>query len=288
MPIKVILVPMNAVQSDLATLDLALAVARPARPHIDALFVRPDPRDVALYTGFGAEGLGSGTIMAQIEKEGAALAVRARKAFAAWCARNDVSEVDTVRASERVSASWHEVVGAADQVIADRGALSDLIVETGLHDPTLPFEQTTIEASLFGAGRAVLVAPRAPTQHLDDTALIAWNGSREANRAVGAALELLGRSKKVLIFCEPEGKGPHADPAELIAFLGWHGVTAQHVPGTTGGKSIGASLLDTATREHASLLIMGAYTRGRFRELVLGGVTDHVLHHAAIPVLLMH
>jgi nucleotide-binding universal stress UspA family protein len=288
MPIKSILVPMNASQSDRGTLDLALALARPRRAHVVALFVRPDPRDIALYGGFGAEGVGIGRIMEQIEKEGIEYAARARKAFEAWCARNDIGEYNKARASDRVTAAWREEVGTPDQAVAQVGGLSDVIVEAGLYDDKLPLELSTIESSLFGSGRPVLVAPKALPPDLAETALIAWNGSREANRAVGAALELLAACKRVLIFCAPEGKGPRADPAELAAYLDWHGISAQRVAATAPMKSIGAGLLDTASRERASLLVMGAYTHARLREMVLGGVTDHVLHHAAIPVLLAH
>jgi nucleotide-binding universal stress UspA family protein len=288
MSIKSILVPMNAVQSDRSTLDLALAVARPERAHIVALFVRPDPRDVALYSGFGAEGVGIGRIMEQIEKEGAEYAARARKAFEAWCARNDIGEYSKARASDRVTAAWREDIGTPDQIVAQVGGLSDVIIETGLFDDKLPLELSTIETSLFGSGRPVLVAPKALPRDLGATALIAWNGSLEANRAVGAALNLLARCKKVLIFCAPEGKRPQADPADLAEYLGWHGISAQPVTGTGKAKSIGADLLDAAAREGASLLVMGAYTHARLREMVLGGVTDHVLHHATIPVLLAH
>jgi nucleotide-binding universal stress UspA family protein len=288
MPIKSILVPMNAVQSDRGTLDLALTVARPTNAHIRAVFVRPDPRDVAVYGGLGAEGVGIGRIMDQIEKEGAEYAARAHKDFEAWCARNDLSEFTKARAAAHVSADWRDETGSADQTIARLGGLADLIVETGLFDDKLPLEQTTIEASLFGSGRPVLVAPKTFSGSLGETALIAWNGSREANRVLGAALELLGACKKVLIFCEPEGKWAQPETADLVAFLAWHGVAAQRVAGVTAAATMGANLLETAARERANLLVMGAYTHGRFREMVLGGVTDHVLHHAEIPVLLAH
>jgi nucleotide-binding universal stress UspA family protein len=288
MPIKSILVPMNAVQSDQTTLDLALGLARPAGAHIRALFVRPDPRDVAVYGGFGAEGVGIGRVMEQIAKDGAEYSARARKAFEAWCARNDLSTAQKVRPSDRATASWRDETGSADLIVPRLGGLSDLVVETGLYDAKLPLEQTTIEASLFGSGRPVLVAPKALPKDLNEAAVIAWNGSREANRAVEAALGLLSACKKVAIFHEPEGGRSAADPADLIEYLGWHGIAAKRVAGAKGAKSVGASLLETAARERASLLVMGGYTHGRFREMVLGGVTDHVLHHAKIPVLLAH
>ncbi len=292
MPVKCILVPMNAVQSDRGTLDLALALARPTSGHIRAAFVRPDPRDVAVYGGFGAEAFGIGRIMEDIEKEGAQYAARAHKAFEAWCAKNDVSEVDVAPKSrpksDRVTAAWHDETGSPDQVIARLGGLADMIVETGLYDDTLPLEQSTIEASLFGAGQPVLAAPKAVPKDLFAGALIAWNGSREANRAVTAALELLARCKKVGIFYAPEHATPEADTAELVQFLGWHGITAELVNSAGTGHAIGADLIATATREAASLLVMGAYTHGRFREMVLGGVTHHVLHNATLPVFLAH
>ncbi len=288
MPIKSILVPLNGEQSDRATLGLALHVARPTKAHIRALFVRPDPRDVALYTGFGAEGVGIGRLMDQVEKDGAEYSARAHKGFEAWCARNDIGEYSKARVSDLVTAEWREETGNDDQIIARHGGLVDLIVETGLHDDKLPLEQTTIEASLFGTGRPVLIAPKTAAADISGTAIIAWNGSREANRAVGAALDLLAGCKKVLVFCAPEGSGLQPDTAELITFLGWHGISATLVSGTSSPVSIGLSLLDTATRERAGLLVMGAYTHGRFREMVLGGVTHHVLHQAHIPVLMAH
>jgi nucleotide-binding universal stress UspA family protein len=118
--------------------------------------------------------------------------------------------------------------------------------------------------------------------------MIAWNGSCEANRAVAGALELLAACKKVLIFCEPEGGRRTADPADLIAFLGSHSIAAYHVPVAKSAGSVGATLLTLAERERTGLLVMGAYTHSRFREMVLGGATDFVLRHAGMPVLLAH
>lgn len=288
MTIKTILVPMNAAQSDRVTLDLALMVARPTNAHIQALFVRPDPRDIALYAGFGSEGFGLGRLMDQVEQEGGELSKRAHKAYDAWCARNDISEYQKARAGMQVSAAWREEVGAIDLVIPRLGGLCDLVVETGILERDFALEETTIEASLFGSARPTLIAPKTLPSRLDATALIAWNGSQEANRAVHAALDMLASCHQVLIFCEPEGARSQVRPAELVDFLGWHGIKARPVTAAKTGASTGADLLATAAREQATLLVMGAYTHGRLREMVLGGVTHHIIHHASIPVLLAH
>ncbi len=51
---------------------------------------------------------------------------------------------------------------------------------------------------------------------------------------------------------------------------------------------VGAALLAAATSVEASFLVMGGYTHGRVRQMMFGGVTQHVLHHAQLPVLLVH
>ena len=288
MPIKTILVPMNAAQSDSVTLDLALMVARRTNAHIQALFVRPDPKDIALYAGFGPEGLGLGRLMDQVEQEGAEMSARARKAYDAWCARNDVGEAQKAEPASRVTAAWREVLGAVDLIIPRAGGLCDLVVETGIQDRDFALEETSIEASLFGSARPTLIAPKTLPSRLDATALIAWNGSREANHAVHAALDMLATCHQVAIFCQPEGARSQADPADLVAFLGSHGIKAHPVAAAQTGASVGADVLATAAREQATLLVMGGYTHGRLREMVLGGVTHHVIHHASIPVLLAH
>jgi nucleotide-binding universal stress UspA family protein len=50
----------------------------------------------------------------------------------------------------------------------------------------------------------------------------------------------------------------------------------------------GKTLLDTAHRLSVDLLVMGAYAHSPLRELILGGVTNYMLAHADVPVLMRH
>jgi len=120
------------------------------------------------------------------------------------------------------------------------------------------------------------------------TAIVAWNGSPESNRAVAAALPLLAACGRVGVFCEPETKRGAASADELIGYLARHGVKAARVPAGPSHDSAAMQLLDAGARINATLLVMGAYTHGRLRQMVFGGVTQHVLHHATIPALLAH
>ena len=90
------------------------------------------------------------------------------------------------------------------------------------------------------------------------------------------------------MFCRAETGRPSIDPDEIVGCLTWHGLAARAVMSANPSASVGVDLLDTARREGASLLVTGAYTHGRFRQMVLGGVTSHVLYHATIPTLLVH
>ena len=54
------------------------------------------------------------------------------------------------------------------------------------------------------------------------------------------------------------------------------------------GRAVGDVLLDECAREDAGLLVMGAYSHSRVREMLLGGVTRHVLAHAHMPLLMVH
>jgi nucleotide-binding universal stress UspA family protein len=50
------------------------------------------------------------------------------------------------------------------------------------------------------------------------------------------------------------------------------------------GNSVGAGLLAAANRFGCDLLSMGAYSHSRLRQLILGGVTRHVLENANLAV----
>ena len=73
---------------------------------------------------------------------------------------------------------------------------------------------------------------------------------------------------------------------ELAAWLSLHGVAADIVMFRSIHNSVGAGLLEAARQFGCDLLSMGAYSHSRLRQLVLGGVTRHLLENAMIPVLM--
>jgi nucleotide-binding universal stress UspA family protein len=140
-------------------------------------------------------------------------------------------------------------------------------------------------------GRPVLVVPFAGTfTHLDRHALVAWDGSRAATRAVTDALPLLRRSARVtLAVFNPDHTRGEEPGADIALYLARHGVRVEVLRQTTApGVDVGNALLSLAADTGADLLVMGAYGHQRWREIVLGGVTRRVLQTMTLPVLMSH
>ena len=157
---------------------------------------------------------------------------------------------------------------------------------------------------LLHAGRPVLIVPYAlqagqlaPAAHpaAAQNVLISWNGSKEASRAVSAALPLLQRAKQVhvAVFDAQLHAAEHGDHpgADILEYLARHGVQARLLlldGGATRRGDIGEALLTQVSELSADLLVMGAYGHSRLRETILGGVTRTVLQSMTVPVLMAH
>jgi nucleotide-binding universal stress UspA family protein len=145
------------------------------------------------------------------------------------------------------------------------------------------------EEVVLGAGRPVLVVPYIGSPAtVGKRVLVAWNGSREAARALNDALPILERAEHVTVLvidADGAGRTPGAD---IAAHLARHGVRAEasHVP--SGGIGIGDALLSRAADLACDLIVMGAYGHSRVREFVMGGASRHMFDHMTVPVLMAH
>lgn len=117
--------------------------------------------------------------------------------------------------------------------------------------------------------------------------LVAWNGSRQAARAVSAALPLLRQADSVVIAVVGTPQAPAQSDDELLAWLASHDVDAELVADTTS-LEVGDCLLSLAADRASDLLVMGGYGHARVRELLLGGATRTILKTMTIPVLMAH
>ena len=149
------------------------------------------------------------------------------------------------------------------------------------------------------SGRPVLIVPNAgESRALPEKAIIAWNQSREATRAMYEALPLLknARAIELLILQEPHTGGPldsqmdqrTLPPSVLGQALAEHDIKLTVATLKTSAASVGHEICARAEQEQADLVVMGAYGHSRLREFVFGGATRHVLTHMTVPTLFSH
>lgn len=184
---------------------------------------------------------------------------------------------------------FDETFGALLAKVVNQARCADLFIATrpyGQADTSLWTD--LVEAVLFGSGRALLLVP--PTRHRlrpIRTVLVAWNGSREAARALREGLDLIERATRTIVLLVDPPVGTTLE-AEVELHLTRHGVIAEVMKTESRGRGIGDVILDEANRLSADLIVMGGYGHARLREQVFGGATRDVLTAAEIPLLMAH
>ena len=290
MTIRRILVPIRGDGKGEGVLNHAVSLARRFKAHVDVLHCRPRPEDmlpfgVSVPAMLRKEILASaGTVADQEER-------KVRDLFDAYCERNDLTLVDGPSGPEdRLSLSWREELGKQAAVIAVHGRLADLIA-VARPDRERNLGLNTLEAALLETGKPVLLCPPRPVAAAETVGrhvAVAWNGSCEAARAVTIGLPVLAAAESVTIVALADGAQKPLGPEALKDYLASHGIAAGIETEKSKATAVGGALLKIAHASGADLLLMGAYGQSRRRELIMGGVTQHIVEHADLPVLLTH
>lgn len=143
--------------------------------------------------------------------------------------------------------------------------------------------------TLMKIGRPLLAVPRhGRYPRVGSRVLVAWNGSREATRAVFDAMPLLASASVVTVMTMDAEADEHLPGSDIGLALARHGVAVEVQHSTLGGIDAGNALLSRAADQGADLLVMGAFGHSPLREKVLGGATRHILDHMTVPVFLSH
>jgi nucleotide-binding universal stress UspA family protein len=185
------------------------------------------------------------------------------------------------------SAEWREEAGRQNAVVGALGRVFDLItVERPAKLASLA--EATLEDALFESGRPVLMAPPVPLATIGERVLVAWNGSTETARTVAFAMPFLKHAKSVQVVSVEGGMTPGPSSEDLAQTLARHGIAslARHV--TPRDRTTGQVFLDEAKAIGADLLVKGAYTQSRLRQMIFGGATRHIIMEATMPVILAH
>ncbi len=288
MTYKSILAVLTGTSTDTATMSVVEQLAKTFDAHVDVLHVRSDPTSYVSYTGDAMSIDVYSRIIEAAEEENAARAAVARKAFDAWIEGKSIPLLDTPDGLDHVTASWREQTGNEADLVAAAGRIYDLVILGPGTDETGPAHDTAIEKAMFDTGRPVLLGGSEAVDGLGKRIVILWNGSAEAARAVDAALPLLSRAEQIQILSVNEDTGPEPAQSGLVRYLSWHGIAATLVTLEPDERLIGDALLMEVRRLESDLIVMGAYGHSRLRELVLGGVTRHMLKEDHPPIFAAH
>ena len=284
MTIARILLAAPGTEGGRAAIETALLLARRFGAHVEAVNVRRNPRDAVAFMTEGMTGAVIEEIVATAERDIGRLAAKAAADLEEVAGRLGVALA--TESSGEGSAIFRQETGREDEVIAEQGRLSDLVVAPRPAGDAR--EEVVAEAVLMESGSGLLLVPPDGASDLAGNAAIAWNGSAEAARAVHRALPLLKQSHEVAIMAPEEGSMRGPGPDRLAAYLALHDIHCHVHRLPTNWTNIGETLTATAREESASFIVMGAFSQGKLRQLILGGATRFMLNRAELPVLFTH
>jgi nucleotide-binding universal stress UspA family protein len=144
----------------------------------------------------------------------------------------------------------------------------------------------SLEAVLFESGRPLLIVPPEPARSLGETVVIAWNNSTETARTVAFAAPFLREAKRIVVLMVEGWSVPGPSGEQLAASLRRRGLQVETIMSPRDRRNDGETILARSQALGADLLVKGAYTQSRLRQMIFGGATAHILAHAAIPVLM--
>lgn len=277
MPFKDINVHIDSTPQSANRLKAAMAMAARHEAHLVGVYAIPRP-----YIPTYAEVHISQEILDAQRQAALDAAAKAETAFT------------EATANSGLSVEWRAQEGDVGVVLGFNSRFADLTI-VGQPDPgqsLFPGDRDMPDRLILTAGRPVLVVPFAYTGELPaKTVLVAWDESSLASRAIHDALPLLKMADKVVVLAVNPDPDPsfRRDPgADIAAHLARHGVKAEASHVVSDEVDVGNMLLSRAADVSADILVMGAYGHARWSELLLGGVTNKVLSHQALPVMMSH
>ena len=287
MAIANILAPVTGGPRDAAGLANAIAAARPFNAHVVAFFVRPDLSETLAFFTDGVSGVVVDEVVKATQDAGDEAAKRIEATIASVCRATGVERVRRPARAAHVTLSLREVQGTfGDQLIA-AALLADLVVFPPMREGDQAGMAEAFVQVLVDTDKPVLRSVAEAPETIGRRIAIGWNGRSSAAQAMSSAIPFLKQAESVDVLSVQRAPLKVELTAGVREYLKLHGISATERVIDAGNRRVGQVLLDTATAT-ADLLVVGGYGRGRLRESLTGGVTRHVIAHAAIAVFMVH
>ena len=189
--------------------------------------------------------------------------------------------------ADHPSWAWNDKAMAGDGFLGTYGRAFDLTVVCRPRADAASI--TTLESALFESGGPILIAPPCPVERgFGETIAVAWNGSSETARTIAFARPFLQRARRVIVLADDGDLGDQPSGALVQRRLAASGIPVELKLMGSGGIRSGEKILKEAASLGCDLLLKGAYTQSRLRQMIFGGATSHILAKAEMPVFMAH
>ena len=266
-------------------LRLALRLAEQHRACLSAIFLEDD------YIGELPSGLSIPRIALMA---GTAVPVAGQPPHAAI---DDQAAAQTFRkrfCSSKVAGEWHSLNQPRIAELVRLARTADLVVMGQINPHMRGEAKYRPEEIIAACGRPVLMVPYIGTfDHVGRRVMVAWDGSREATRAVNDALPVIDTADAVTVLTVRD----HAKTAEerlkrendrIVKHLAQHGVTARVEETLRGSNTVYDVLLSRVADYSIDLMVAGATLHSRLRDVLVGSVSRGLFNHMTVPVLMSH
>lgn len=278
---KTILVPTEQGSAMASALDAALLLARKFDSRIEGFALRPAVADLV------AMDPDSGLTMVAVKENDVEMVRQAETTFRDFMDHHRLPQ-SAGDGKASLSYAWLADAPSGHDFVGSYGRVFDVIVLARPGDEWQSPSMITLESALFESGRPVLIAPPASPGSLGTNILVAWNGSTEQARTMADAMPLLRLAGRITILTVEGATVPGPSGEQMARSLVLNGIAADTVTAKPGKRSTGETILAKAEELGCDLIIKGAYTQSRLRQMIFGGTTRHILAHAKLPVLMAH
>ncbi|HEY1748042.1 MAG TPA: universal stress protein [Xanthobacteraceae bacterium] len=283
---KTILVPIeyNAEQNTpmVSALDTALLLAKKFESCIEGFPLRPAVADML------AMDPDAGLTMVAVKENDAEMARQAETLFHSFMERHNVPRRTDDAAPASLSWTWLPAAPSGHEFVGNYGRVFDIIVLARPGEEWQSPAMVTLESALFESGRPVLIAPPTSPRSLGTNVLISWNRSTEQARTMAFSMPLLHRAERITILTVEGATVAGPSGAEMARALRANGIAAEPITLPAAKVSAGDAILAKAEELGCDLIIKGAYTQSRLRQMIFGGTTRQILANAKLPVLMAH
>ncbi len=279
---KSILVPTEHGSAMASALDTALLLAQKFGSCIEGFPLRPAVADLV------AMDPDSGLTMVAVKENDAEMVRQAEMLFRAFMESRHLSQ-RIGEGQTSLSWSWLNDSPSGHDFVGSYGRVFDMIVLARPGDEWQSPSMITLESALFESGRPVLIAPPASPRSLGTNILVAWNNSTEQARTMADAMPLLRLAERITILTVEGATVAGPSGEQMARSLKLNGIAADTVTMKPVGKrSAGETILAKADELGCDLIVKGAYTQSRLRQMIFGGTTRHILANAKLPLLMAH